>query len=153
MRQVSLLIGRQSYSMKTALSDDEIKDAQEIVNEIMHETGMVSEQEIRLALACMVLANRLAVASRRLDRIVSPDGNAHEEETDNNEPVISSHSEDKQEKETGDNELGIGSRSEGEQEEETDDIEPVIDSHNEDTQEEETDDIGDNESVISGDDP
>ena len=75
--------------MKTALSDDEIKDAQEIVNEIMHDTGMVSEQEIRLALACMVLANRLATAARRIDRIVSPDGDAREEETRGNEPIIS----------------------------------------------------------------
>ena len=101
MRQVSLLIGRQSYSMKTALSDEELKDAQEIVNEIMHETGMVSEQEIRLALACMVLANRLAAASRRLDRIVSPDGDVQEEKTGDNEFAISPQGEDAREEENG----------------------------------------------------
>ena len=91
MRQVSLLIGRQSYSMKTALSDDEIKDAQEIVNNIMRDTGMVSEQEIRLALTCMVLANRLAVASRRLDRIASQSQGeeTREEETGDKETIFS----------------------------------------------------------------
>ena len=125
MRQVSLLIGRQSYSMKTALSDDELKDAQEIVNGIMHETGMVSEQEIRLALACMVLANRLAAASRRLDRIVSPDGNAREDETADNGFVISSQGGDAREDETCDNELAIGSRDEDVKEEEMCDNEPV----------------------------
>ena len=89
MRQISLLIGRQSYSMKTALSDDDIKDAQEIVNEIMHDTGMASEQEIRLAIACMELANRLAVASRRLDHIITPGEERREEKTGDKEPIIS----------------------------------------------------------------
>ena len=100
MRQVTLLIGRQSYTMKTALSDDDLKDAQELVNEVMRETGTAGEQEIRLALTCMVLANRLAVSSRRLDRIASQpqceDASGEEAETaDNgrdtygNEPVIS----------------------------------------------------------------
>jgi transcription initiation factor TFIIIB Brf1 subunit/transcription initiation factor TFIIB len=68
--------------MKTALSDDEIRDAQEIVNDIMHDTDTAGEQEIRLAIACMVLANRLAVASRRLDRIVSQDEDSRKEEKD-----------------------------------------------------------------------
>ena len=81
MRQVSLLIGRQSYSMKTSLSDDDIRDAQDIVNGIMHDTNTACEQEIRLALACMVLANRLAVTCRRLDRIVSPDAETEQTET------------------------------------------------------------------------
>jgi len=66
------LIGRQSYSMKTSLSDAEIKDAQTVVNDALKETGGVtSEQEIRLAVACMVLANKLANAGRRLDYILS----------------------------------------------------------------------------------
>ena len=89
MRQVSLLIGRQSYSMKTALSDEELKDAQELVNDIMRDTGTTSEQEIRLALTCMVLANRLAVASRRLDSIVSQDEGTPEKETGDKELEIS----------------------------------------------------------------
>ncbi|MCL2684313.1 MAG: cyclin domain-containing protein [Synergistaceae bacterium] len=89
MRQISLLIGRQSYSMKTALSDDDIKDAQELVNEIMRDTGMTSEQEIRLAVACMVMANRLLEAGRRLDRIISQGEDAREEETGGNEPMLS----------------------------------------------------------------
>jgi len=92
MRQVSLLIGRQSYSMKTALSDEELKDAQEIVNDVMRDTGTAGEQEIRLALTCMVLANRLAVASRRLDRIAQSRGeDALEEERDDNDPVMSEY--------------------------------------------------------------
>jgi hypothetical protein len=72
MRQVSLLIGRQSYSMKTSLSDEDIKDAQDIVNGVLKETsGMTSEQEIRLAVACMVLANRMVSAGRRIEYILS----------------------------------------------------------------------------------
>jgi hypothetical protein len=75
MRQVSLLIGRQSYSMKTSLSDAEIKDAQTMVNDALKETsGVTSEQEIRLAVACMVLANKLASASRRIDLIIALNG-------------------------------------------------------------------------------
>ena len=94
MRQVSLLIGRQSYSMKTALSDNDLKDAQDLVNEIMRDTGIASEQEIRLALTCMVLANRLAVASRRLDRIASQSrgdekgGGAPEEDAGDNKTLV-----------------------------------------------------------------
>jgi hypothetical protein len=58
--------------MKTSLSDEEINDAQAVVNDALRETGgVMSEQEIRLAVACMVLANKLANASRRLDGILS----------------------------------------------------------------------------------
>jgi hypothetical protein len=58
--------------MKTTLSDEEIKDAQAMVNDALKETGsMTSEQEIRLAVACMVLANRLANASRKVDDILT----------------------------------------------------------------------------------
>ncbi|MDR1965096.1 MAG: hypothetical protein LBQ36_00175 [Synergistaceae bacterium] len=72
MRQVSLLIGRQSYSMKTSLSDAELKDAQAVVNDALKDTGdFTSDQEIRLAVACMVLANRLASAGKRIDNILS----------------------------------------------------------------------------------
>ena len=120
MRQVTLLIGRQSYTMKTALSDGDLKDAQELVNEVMRETGPAGEQEIRLALTCMVLANRLAVSSRRLDRIASqPQGESVREE----------------ETETGDNELVIGDSEQvtedselviGDSEQVTEDSEPVI---------------------------
>ena len=54
----------------------------------MHDKGLASEQEIRLALACMVLANRLAVASRRLDRIISQGDGAREEETGDKGPTM-----------------------------------------------------------------
>ena len=77
-------MGRQSYSMKTSLSDEEIRDAQEIVNDALKDTGnMTSEQEIRLAVACMVLANKLANACRRLDHVISleEETQAKEEET------------------------------------------------------------------------
>jgi hypothetical protein len=79
MRQVSLLIGRQSYSMKTSLSDAEIKDAQALVNDALKETGgITSEQEIRLAVACMVLANKLANSARRIENLVSENGDENE---------------------------------------------------------------------------
>jgi hypothetical protein len=79
MRQVSLLIGRQSYSMKTSLSDEDIKDAQDIVNNVLKETsGMTSEQEIRLAVACMVLANRMVSAGRRIEHILSKEDEKEE---------------------------------------------------------------------------
>jgi hypothetical protein len=58
--------------MKTSLSDEDIRDAQDIVNSVLKETsGMTSEQEIRLAVACMVLANRLVSAGRRIEYILS----------------------------------------------------------------------------------
>jgi hypothetical protein len=58
--------------MKTSLSDTEIKDAQTMVNEALKETGgMTSEQDIRLAVACMLLANRLSNACKRLEHIAS----------------------------------------------------------------------------------
>jgi hypothetical protein len=72
MRQVTLLIGRQSYSMKTSLSDEEIKDAQAVVNDALRDTGSVtSNQEVRLAVACMVLGNKLANAGKRVEYILS----------------------------------------------------------------------------------
>jgi hypothetical protein len=81
MRQVSLLIGRQSYGMKTSLSDEDIKDAQDIVNCVLKETsGMTSEQEIRLAVACMVLANRMVSAVRRIEYILSKEEEREEED-------------------------------------------------------------------------
>jgi hypothetical protein len=81
MRQVSLLIGRQSYSMKTSLSDEDIKDAQDIVNGVLKETsGMTSEQEIRLAVACMVLANRMVSAGRRIEYILSKEEEKEKED-------------------------------------------------------------------------
>ncbi|MDR3281050.1 MAG: hypothetical protein LBT23_11100 [Synergistaceae bacterium] len=58
--------------MKTTLSDAEIKDAQAVVNDALKDTGgATSEQDIRLAVACMLLANRLANSSRRIDYILS----------------------------------------------------------------------------------
>jgi len=58
--------------MKTSLSDAEIKDAQAIVNDALNDTGgITSAQDVRLAVACMLLANRLANASRRIDYIMS----------------------------------------------------------------------------------
>ncbi|MDR1137181.1 MAG: hypothetical protein LBK91_02550 [Synergistaceae bacterium] len=58
--------------MKTSLSDEDIRDAQDIVNNVLKETsGMTSEQEIRLAVACMVLANRMVSAGRRIEYILS----------------------------------------------------------------------------------
>jgi hypothetical protein len=70
--------------MKTSLSDAEIRDAQGIVNDALKETGgMTGEQEIRLAVACMVLANKLANACRRLNYVISSEEGtpAKEEET------------------------------------------------------------------------
>jgi hypothetical protein len=64
--------------MRTSLSDEELKEAQSVVNDALKGTsGMTSEQEIRLAVACMLLANKLANAGRRIDYILS-----EEEETD-----------------------------------------------------------------------
>jgi hypothetical protein len=69
--------------VKTSLSDDEIRDAQALVDDALRETGgMAGEQEIRLAIACMVLANKLAGACRRLDKLISK-----EEETKGKEDV------------------------------------------------------------------
>jgi hypothetical protein len=81
MRQVTLLIGRQSYSMKTSLSDADIKDAQTVVNDALRDTGSItSNQEVRLAVACMVLGNKLANAARRVDYLLSLEEEADVEE-------------------------------------------------------------------------
>jgi hypothetical protein len=80
MRQVTLLIGRQSYSMKTSLDDDEINDSQTFVNDALKDTGsMTSNQEMRLAVACMVLGNKLANVAKRVDYILSLAGAGAEE--------------------------------------------------------------------------
>jgi hypothetical protein len=61
--------------MRTSLSDEEIKDAQVVVDGVLKDTtGISSEQERRLAVACMVLANRLVSASKRIDGILSDCG-------------------------------------------------------------------------------
>ncbi|MDR1508763.1 MAG: hypothetical protein LBS53_03925 [Synergistaceae bacterium] len=67
--------------MKTSLSDEDIKDAQDIVNGVLKETsGMTSEQEIRLAVACMVLANRMVSAGRRIEYILSNEEEGEKED-------------------------------------------------------------------------
>jgi hypothetical protein len=67
--------------MKTSLSDEDIKDAQDIVNGVLKETsGMTSEQEIRLAVACMVLANRMVSAGRRIEYILSKEEEKEKED-------------------------------------------------------------------------
>jgi hypothetical protein len=67
--------------MKTSLSDEDIKDAQDIVNGVLKETsGMTSEQEIRLAVACMVLANRMVSAGRRIEYILSKEEEREKED-------------------------------------------------------------------------
>ena len=67
--------------MKTSLSDEDIKDAQDIVNGVLKETsGMTSEQEIRLAVACMVLANRMMSAGRRIEYILSKEEEKEKED-------------------------------------------------------------------------
>lgn len=72
MRQVSLLLGKQSYSMLTSLSDDELREAREVVNSIMRDTaGGSGEQERHLAVTCMALASQIVSASKRIGSIIS----------------------------------------------------------------------------------
>ncbi|MDR1916960.1 MAG: hypothetical protein LBQ58_10350 [Synergistaceae bacterium] len=73
MRQVSLLLGKQSYSMLTSLDDDEIREAQEVVNCIMKDTaaaGASGGQERHLAVTCMALASQIVFASKRVNEII-----------------------------------------------------------------------------------
>lgn len=65
-RRVSLLVGRKSYNILTSLDEDTLKEVYEVLHDAAAATDPAMDQDERLFLASMSLANELAVLSRRV---------------------------------------------------------------------------------------
>lgn len=68
---VSLLVGRKSYNILTSLDDASLKDVYSILHDAVAETDAAMEQDERLFLAAMMLANELSMLGDTLGRMRS----------------------------------------------------------------------------------
>ena len=65
-RRVSLLAGKKSYNILTSLDDDTLKEVYEVLHDAAAATDPAMDQDERLFLVCMNLANELVALSRRV---------------------------------------------------------------------------------------
>ncbi len=65
-RRVSLLAGRKSYNILTALDEDTLKEVYDVLHDAAAATDPAMDQDERLFLASMNLANELVALSRRV---------------------------------------------------------------------------------------
>ncbi len=65
-RRVSLLVGRKSYNILTPLDEDTLKEVYEILHDAASATDPAMEQDERLFLVAMNLANEIAALTRRV---------------------------------------------------------------------------------------
>lgn len=66
-RRVSLLVGRKSYNILTPLDEESLRDVYGMVHDIAAETDPSTDQDERLFIVSMTLANELVAISRRID--------------------------------------------------------------------------------------
>lgn len=68
-RRVSLLVGRKSYNILTSLDEDTLKEVYDVLHDAAAATDPAMDQDERLFLASMSLANELIALSGRVDRM------------------------------------------------------------------------------------
>lgn len=68
-RRVPLLIGRRSYNIRTSLDENTLRDVYGVLHEAVGETDPSMEQDERLFIAAMKLANDLVEMSDALARM------------------------------------------------------------------------------------
>ncbi|MDR1481699.1 MAG: cell division protein ZapA [Synergistaceae bacterium] len=69
-RSVSLLVGRKSYNLLTSMSEDRLRDIDDLLREVVPNTPPRMEQDERLFIACMTLASELTSVVARLNGIL-----------------------------------------------------------------------------------
>ena len=71
---ISLLVGKHSYSFTTSLDEDRLSEVHDLVQDIINNTDSTLEQDERLFLTCMILANELTSISARIKNILGSEG-------------------------------------------------------------------------------
>ncbi|MDR0649334.1 MAG: hypothetical protein LBF92_08385 [Synergistaceae bacterium] len=70
-RSVPLLVGNKSYPLLTSLDDEKLKVVYDVLKDAVASTPLTFDQDQRLFLACIRLADALVNTSLRLDGILS----------------------------------------------------------------------------------
>ncbi|MDR1943229.1 MAG: hypothetical protein LBQ19_00240 [Synergistaceae bacterium] len=70
-RSVPLLVGNKSYPLLTSLDDEKLKIVYGVLKDVVASTPGTFEQDQRLFIACIKLADALVNISTRLDGILS----------------------------------------------------------------------------------
>jgi hypothetical protein len=70
-RRVSLLVGRKSYNILTSVDEDTLKEVYEVLHDAAAATDPAMDQDERLFLALMTLANELVELSRRVSSMTN----------------------------------------------------------------------------------
>lgn len=68
-RRVTLLVGRKSYNLKTSLDDDKLRDVYEVLHDVVALTDPAMDQDERLFLAGITMANELLSIRDRMKKI------------------------------------------------------------------------------------
>jgi hypothetical protein len=66
LRKVNLRIGKGTYTLRTALDDDALKNLTRIISEVAEKLDEQVPQDDQLAIICMTLGWKLEKISRRL---------------------------------------------------------------------------------------
>lgn len=70
-RRVSLLVGRKSYNILTSLEDDMLKDVYDVLHDAAAATDPAMDQDERLFLAGMSLANEIVTLHRHIEKMAA----------------------------------------------------------------------------------
>jgi hypothetical protein len=65
-RRVSLLVGKKSYNILTSVDDDTLKEVYDVLHDAAAATDPAMDQDERLFLASMTLANEVVELSRHV---------------------------------------------------------------------------------------
>ena len=79
-RRVSLLVGRKSYNILTSLDEETLKEVYEVLHDAAATTDPAMDQDERLFLASMSLANELVALSRRVETMTNLIENGKQED-------------------------------------------------------------------------
>ncbi|MDR1943388.1 MAG: cell division protein ZapA [Synergistaceae bacterium] len=69
-RSVPLLVGNKSYSLLTSLDDEKLKAVYGVLQDYVAHAPQTLEQDQRLFLACIMLADKLVNTTARLEDIL-----------------------------------------------------------------------------------
>jgi hypothetical protein len=85
-RSIPLLVGNKSYPLLTSLDDEKLRVVYGVLKDAVASTPQTFEQDQRLFIACIQLADALVNASARLDGILNalscPGGDGKKENSD-----------------------------------------------------------------------
>lgn len=74
-RRVSLLVGKQSYDLRTSMTEDRLGRVSRLLADVMATTDPRLQQDERLFLSSLILASSLEQTRERLEQILRDSGN------------------------------------------------------------------------------